>query len=281
LSHPNTVRLLDVHDDEEGPALIFEHIEGVSLREVLPLSGARAEPLSGAVAARVCLDLLHGLHALHELRDEAGRPLEAVHRNVTPGNVLVGVDGAARIADMSLAVESARVVRLPSTPPLASAAPDVAPDTTRYVPSVRPPMGSGPRVRDRAVDRRIDLVGVAVILWESLTGQSLGGRTARETMRAAAEGALAERVLAAAGDLPRDVVDLCLRGVAADRYERFPDAIAFARELDRVSHACGWFPTSEAVALWSMVRFGDRMRRQRGRVSTWWHSRSVTQGASR
>ena len=45
--------------------------------------------------------MLHGLHAVHEARDEKGQPLDIVHRDVSTQNVLVGFDGLARILDGS------------------------------------------------------------------------------------------------------------------------------------------------------------------------------------
>src|SRR4029453_7146124 len=70
------------------------------------------EPVPSDVAITVVLDALHGLHAAHEARNESGDPLEIVHRDVSPHNILVGTDGIGRVLDFGIAKAT---VRLQST----------------------------------------------------------------------------------------------------------------------------------------------------------------------
>ncbi len=102
------------------------------------------------------LDTLAGLHAAHELRDDKGQLVELVHRDVSPQNVLVGVDGIARITDFGVAratsrLTSTRVGQLKGK--LAYMAPEQA-------------NGEG-------IDRRADVFSAAVLIWETLAAKRL------------------------------------------------------------------------------------------------------------
>ena len=95
------VPVLDVGDDRRL-FLVMDYVEGDSLAALLRAAAA-AGCRSRAVALRILLDALAGLHAAHELRDDAGAPSGLVHRDFSPQNILVGIDGVARLADFGIA----------------------------------------------------------------------------------------------------------------------------------------------------------------------------------
>jgi tRNA A-37 threonylcarbamoyl transferase component Bud32 len=101
-AHPNLPHVLDVNDGagQDVPFFVMEHVAGVDLREILraargPLPMEQVVALASGVAA--------GLHHAHELRGEDGRPLEIVHRDVSPSNVLVSFDGGVKVTDFGVA----------------------------------------------------------------------------------------------------------------------------------------------------------------------------------
>jgi len=103
LRHANAVDVRDVESDEHGVQLVMDWVEGASLSELIRAWQSEEPARSHAVAIRVVLDACEGLRALHELTDEEGRGLGCVHRDVSPANVLVGLDGVGRITDFGLA----------------------------------------------------------------------------------------------------------------------------------------------------------------------------------
>lgn len=98
LLHPNIVETLDLLEHEGRPALVTAYVPGASLFDL-----RRRGALPPAVVCRMARQIAEALDALHEAADEHGRPLQMLHRDVTPGNVLLGYDGAARLIDLGIA----------------------------------------------------------------------------------------------------------------------------------------------------------------------------------
>src|SRR5689334_1651377 len=97
-NHPNLVRILGVHHNQGAPQLMVEHVLGRSLAALLTASGAEPVPL--AVALTIARDLARGIYFLHQLRDDQGRSFGFVHGGLSPGKVIVGFDGVARVAGL-------------------------------------------------------------------------------------------------------------------------------------------------------------------------------------
>src|SRR5262249_16643787 len=113
--------------------------------------------LPPALAVRIVLDACAGLHAAHELVADDGRPLGFVHRDVSPQNVLVGVDGVARLTDFGIAK-----CREAGAQP-----------TTEGVLKGKLGYMAPEYVRGTAVDRRADVFALGVVLWEALASKRL------------------------------------------------------------------------------------------------------------
>ena len=155
LRHPNLVAVLDagVHDGYDYLAL--EYVHGSSLRGLMQTDRpglVRALPLG--VGLGIVADVCRALHAAHELADERGTKLGLVHRDVSPGNVLLGLDGAVKVSDFGIAKET-RVSTLSGS-------------MTGTVTYMAPEQCQG-----QAFDRRADIFSVGVILYELVTHQRL------------------------------------------------------------------------------------------------------------
>jgi serine/threonine-protein kinase len=172
---------------------------------------------------------LHGLHAAHEAKNERGEPLGIVHRDVSPQNILVGIDGVARVLDFGIAKAAGRA--------------HVTRD--RHVKGKLSYMAPE-QFEATIVDRRTDVYAAAVVLWEALTGKRL--------FLADNEANTLARVLT--GDVPAPsslvpevsaVLDrVVLRGLERDANRRF----ATARDMALAIEACGPLATPSAVGEW-------------------------------
>jgi serine/threonine-protein kinase len=141
--HPNVVRLFDVEEDAHEVRLVMEWVDGASLAEL-----AEAGRLEPGVVARIVLDVIDGLSAVH------ARAL--IHRDVSPQNILVGTDGVAKLADFGLAK---------SEQSDASTTEGTVKGKLAYV--------APEYVRGKTIDARVDVFALGVVFWESLAGKRL------------------------------------------------------------------------------------------------------------
>jgi serine/threonine-protein kinase len=167
IHHPNVVAVSDVVEAEGELLLVMEYVEGSSLST---LRGAAREanlkfPIP--VAMRIAADTLAGLQAAHDAVDMRGNKLDLVHRDVSPQNILVGVDGSSRVIDFGIAKARHRLTETKSGS-LKGKYSYMAPEQTRGMP----------------VDRRTDIFAWGVVLHEMLTGERLfRGENEFDTMR--------------------------------------------------------------------------------------------------
>ncbi len=158
LRHPNVVAVVDVGDDEAGPFLLMEYIDGLPLAAWIDDAAHRGDALPLATCVKVARDVALGLHAAHELRTADGAPMPLVHRDLSPSNILVGYDGVPRVTDFGVA----KIL-------------DPSFEETQGI--LRGKLGyMAPEVLTfGAVDRRADLFSLGVVMYEMLTGRRLYG----------------------------------------------------------------------------------------------------------
>jgi len=107
LQHPNIVQVYDFQDyGDEGLLLSMEYVEGPDLRRLSRAAQAKKTRIPPYVSAYIIAEVAKGLHYAHERRDEGGKPLEIVHRDVSPQNMLLSFDGGVKIADFGIASAS-------------------------------------------------------------------------------------------------------------------------------------------------------------------------------
>jgi serine/threonine-protein kinase len=157
------------------------------------------------------------LHAAHEARSEQGHPLGIVHRDVSPQNILVGVDGVPRVLDFGVAKAAGRA------------------QTTREGQLKGKIAYMSPeQLMGREVTRSTDIFAASVVLWEALTGRRLfAGESEGEVVKNVLD-AHVERPSKLASGLSPSIDALVLRGLARDPAERFASAREMARALERV-----------------------------------------------
>jgi serine/threonine protein kinase len=156
VQHPNVVATLDVVEDGGELFLVMEYVHGESLAQLIRAARKRGLHVPPAIASSIVCGLLHGLHAAHEATSETGEPLGIIHRDVSPQNVLVGTDGVTRVLDFGIA-RAARRLQNTREGQLKGKAAYLAPE----------------RIHGHEADRRTDVYGAAVVLWETLTGVTL------------------------------------------------------------------------------------------------------------
>ena len=157
LRHPNVVAVREVETVGDEVQLVMDYVEGAALGSLIALEARRDRRIPTGIALRIVLDACEGLAAVHAQTDANGRLLGLVHRDVSPQNILVGVDGRARLTDFGLA----RAVYAG------------APSTTQG--TLKGKLGyMAPEYVNRGqVDRAVDVFAMGVVLWETLAGRRL------------------------------------------------------------------------------------------------------------
>jgi eukaryotic-like serine/threonine-protein kinase len=157
LRHPNIVQLLDYgHDDDGEPYLVSELVEGIDLGDWVRAHARAGKETPWELVAAIGLEVLRALDAAHARVDGQGRPSAVLHRDVTPGNILLDETGIVKLADFGLAraMDRERMTR-----------PDIVKGKAAYLaPEI---------VRGKGPSPRSDLFGVGIVLWEALSGLRL------------------------------------------------------------------------------------------------------------
>jgi serine/threonine protein kinase len=147
--HPNVVSVQEVGEDPFGLYLVMDYVEGDNLSGLERAARKANKPLTDRLIARLLNDALLGLHAAHELCDEEGAPLGIVHRDFTPQNILVSIEGITRLTDFGVAKAADRAVRT-KTGLIKGKIAYMAPEQARGL----------------KLDRRCDVWAAGVVAWE-------------------------------------------------------------------------------------------------------------------
>ncbi len=213
--HPNVVTVLDVLSEGGELCLVMEYVEGESLSVLSRALREAKKPIPIPIAVAITSSILHGLHAAHQATDQLGVPLGLVHRDVSPQNVIVGVDGVARLIDFGIAKAAGRS-SVSRDGQLKGKIPYMAPE----------------QIQGGVINHRTDIYGAAVILWELLSGERLfDGETQGIIL-----GLVLDDVVHKASEynplVSAELDALTLRGLDRDSSQRFDSARAFALELE-------------------------------------------------
>jgi serine/threonine-protein kinase len=219
IQHPNVVSVLDVVASEGELFLVMEYVHGEGLSKLTRHATAQGIGTPQKIAAGILVDVLYGLHAAHEARNERGDPLNVVHRDVSPQNVLVGVDGAARVLDFGIAKAAQCAHAATRAGQLKGKLGYMAPEQ----------VATGP------VDRRADVYAAGVTLWEALTGQRMFPQL--EIPHLIAEILTREHVppsRIAPGTSP-ELDAVVMRALERDPSDRYATAADMAADLERAT----------------------------------------------
>jgi tetratricopeptide (TPR) repeat protein len=215
LNHPNVVQVYEFQDfGDEGLLLAMEYVEGCDLGRLMSAARSKSTRVPPWVAAWIVAEAAKGLHYAHEKKDEAGQPLDIVHRDVSPQNILLSFEGAVKIADFGIA--SAR---------LFAEELGVLKGKFGYM--------SPEQARGEGVDRRSDLYALGVVLWEILAGRPLHGGLGGEALLDIVRSGIVEPPSTYAKEVPPELEALVLRALSPARDERFHTGRELAAALGK------------------------------------------------
>jgi serine/threonine-protein kinase len=252
IHHPNVVSILEVSASPLGYYLVMEYVEGDTLARLLARAAGQGQRLPTAIALRILIDSLSGLHGAHELRDDRGALVELVHRDVSPQNVLVGIDGVSRITDFGVAraasrLSATRVGQLKGK--LAYMAPEQA---------------SG-----GDIDRRADVFSAGVMIWETLAAKRLfKGETEAATLSRVLNDSIPELIRVAPG-ANKQISQAVMRALERNPARRYSTCAQLAEALEMAAANGGGVAASRDVAVFVKAMLGEEIDKQREAVRAW------------
>jgi serine/threonine protein kinase len=220
LTHPNIVQIFDLGRIETSYYIAMEYVHGRDLRTILRRAKDRGLRMPLDLALRIASLVSSALEYAHRKKDDRGRAMEIVHRDVSPQNILISFEGEVKLADFGIAKAATK-----------------ASTTDRGALRGKLLYMSPEQAWGRPMDRRSDLFSLGLVLYETITDQKpfLGGggsseMSVLETVRECRIGAPRE----ANPRIPEELDRLVVKALAKDPDERFQDAAEMGRGLDRV-----------------------------------------------
>jgi eukaryotic-like serine/threonine-protein kinase len=210
LNHRNVVQINEVFLDSGLPVIVMEYLEGQPLSAVV----ARADPLPLAMHIYVICEALNGLHHAHELADFDGKPLNVVHRDVSPQNVFVSFEGEVSVLDFGVA-------KLQGS---AQTQTGILKGKLRYM--------APEQILNTGVDRRADLFAVGVMLWEAATGRKMWSKVSDITVMNSVINGTIPLPRSVRPDVPKELERICMKALSVDREQRHSTAAELQAELE-------------------------------------------------
>jgi serine/threonine protein kinase len=246
LDHPGCVTIFDLGRHEDSYYLAMEYIHGEDIRAIARQARKKGVPLPRKLAVEIIAGAAEGLHYAHDLKDATGRPLNVVHRDVSPQNILVTYDGRVKIVDFGIAKAA-----------------DQANRTQAGVLKGKYAYMSPEQVLGGEIDRRADVFALGVLLYELTTGKRLfKAATELETMRRITKGDITPPTVASPG-YPAKLEAIVLEALASDKGERYESADALQRELRRFLAEHNSSVSPEDVSAFMKDLFSDRLEAER------------------
>ncbi len=215
--HPNVVTVFDFGMVDGAHYIAMEYVHGQSLVELMRIAKRVTGLLPWPQVVKMVADAASGLHAAHELVSPDGTPLEVVHRDVSPQNILVSYDGIVKVTDFGIAYAAQRIAHT-STGILKGKLAYMSPE----------------QAMSKPLDRRSDIFSLGTVLYEALCLKRLfKGDNDAATLYKLLE-AKVPRVSTIRPDIPRELDGIVQKALAKDPAERFATAGEFEGALNQV-----------------------------------------------
>ena len=221
LEHPNIVAINDLGLADGCYYIAMEYLPGEDFSTVIRTAARRREYVPLMVTLRVIADAARGLHFAHSFTDSKGKPLNIVHRDISPSNIFVTYTGQVKVLDFGIAKAESRLTNT----------------TAGVVKGKYQYMAPEQAVGDRPIDRRADVFSLGVSLYEALTNTRPFARdTDLAILNAVLRGEfrpLHELRPDLSGELEQ-IVRKAMSGLVDERYQTADD---FAQDLERYLQA--------------------------------------------
>ena len=216
LEHPNIAQVYEIGAVNNSYFFVMEYVDGADVRRLIETSIAKRYPIALADALYIIAHVCTALHYAHEKHDLEGRPLNIIHRDVSPSNVLISHDGAIKVCDFGIAKAHNRKTE----------------DTQSGVLKGKFSYMSPEQCQSKPIDRRSDVFSIGILLYELSTQSKL--------FRGTSDFALLQQIVenpiplpsARVPNYPRELQQIVMKALAKNPAERYPTAQALQLDLE-------------------------------------------------
>ncbi len=215
LNHQNIAQVYEVDEADGNLFITMEYVHGENLRTILETTLRKGWTIPVELAVMIVSSAAAGLHHAHERKGKTGQPLNIVHRDVSPANIMVGYDGATKLLDFGIAKAEER-------------------STKTQQGTIKGKYGymSPEQCRGKPIDRRSDIFALGIVLYEITTlRRAFRGNDDFDTMRRIVNGDLVPPSVAVPG-YPRELEAIVLTAMARDPDFRFQSSQEMLEALD-------------------------------------------------
>jgi serine/threonine protein kinase len=249
IRHPNVVEIFDLGEQDDVLYLVMEWVEGDTLSGIQKAAkrlGGIPQNITMRIASQICA----GLHAAHELRDDNGTLVDLVHRDISPGNILISTSGFAKVTDFGVAKSAGRLHVTRAEGMVKGKTPYLSPEQLGTLP----------------LDRRSDLFSLGVLLYVMVTGlHPFRGDTEFKTVENIALKDPIPPVQLVPSVHP-ELDKLILKALEKDRTKRFATAAEMQRALDHAAAQVGDPVTDDDVASFVRKCMGETITKNSGEL---------------
>jgi len=247
LSHPNVVQIFDLGKAEGCFFIAMEHVHGRNLSEVVQRAEENRVRFPLEYAVKIASQVCDGLHYAHTKRDADGTPLDIVHRDISPLNLLVSFDGVVKILDFGIA-RAERYYREER-----DGGKKVKGKLTYMAPET---------VEGQKEDNRTDVFALGMVFYELITGLKVRSQKSdRDLFRSILKGKIHPPSFFRA-DLPEEVEEIALKALARDPTERYQHARDMQYDLDAFLVESGFNPGALHLANFVRQLFQEDLERE-------------------
>lgn len=217
LTHPNIAQVYELGLDSETYYIVMEYVDGRPLNRLLQkVDIGGTEKLELEHAVHIVGEVAKGLHHAHIQKDARGNPLNIIHRDVSPQNILLSYAGQVKLIDFGIARAAGRIAQTSA---------GVIKGKLRYLaPEIA--VGEEP-------DARADVYCCGIVLFELLTGEAMfAPRTDLEAIEMASK-ALVRSPRLSNPEVPKDLEDIVMKSLRRERHERYASAKELYSDLRR------------------------------------------------
>ncbi len=252
LNHANIAQIFDLGVVDSSYYIALEHVHGRDVRAIFDRSRSQGEPMPIAQACFVIMKICEGLDYAHNKRDQAGRDINLVHRDVSPQNILISFEGEVKLIDFGIAKAAGKGNKTQA---------GILKGKFGYM--------SPEQVRGLPIDRRTDIFSCGIVLYELLTGERLFvGESDFSTL----EKVRNVEILPPSTynrKIPDELERIVLKALAKDVEDRYQNSIDLHDELQAYVYTAGEFYSRKDLAAWMKRTFTREIEEETAKLESY------------